>query len=86
MYQAWFDRDEYRCGKLMRLAHPAAITCEITKPLASPAHRVLLAGNSFADSIKAAFAATAQAKSVQVFFTVENEPLGRGRHEPAGSD
>ncbi len=82
VYQAWFDRDEYRCGKLMRLAHPAAITCEITKPLASPAHRVLLAGNSFADSIKAAFAATAQAKSVQVFFTVENEPLGRDGMSP----
>jgi peptidoglycan/LPS O-acetylase OafA/YrhL len=82
VYEAWFDRDVYRCGKLMRIAHPAAITCEITQPLASPAHRVLLTGNSFADSIKAAFAAAAQAKNVQVLFTVENAPLRTGGMSP----
>src|SRR5271166_4040937 len=72
-YQAWFDRKEYRCGKLMRVIHPRAVTCEITKPLAAPAHRVLLVGNSYADSIKTTFAAAAEARNVEVFFMVDND-------------
>ncbi len=85
IYQAWFDRKEYRCGKLMRIVHPRAITCEITRPIAAPAHRVLLVGNSFADSIKGTFAAAAEARNVQVFFVVENEPLMRiGLMSPEG--
>ena len=39
------------------------------------AHRVLLVGNSYADSIKATFAAAAEARNVEVYFVVENEPL-----------
>ncbi len=75
IYQAWFDRDVYRCGKINRIIHPRAISCEITTPIASPSHRVMLVGNSHADSIKATFAAAAQAQNVSVFFMVENDPL-----------
>lgn len=82
IYEAWFDRDVYRCGKLMRFAHPGAITCEITKPIVSPSRRVLLVGNSFADAIKPAFAAAAQARDVQVYFVVQNDPLMQNGMSP----
>jgi peptidoglycan/LPS O-acetylase OafA/YrhL len=51
IFQAWYDRDEYRCGKLPRILHPMAISCEITRPNIAPAHRVLLVGDSHADAI-----------------------------------
>jgi peptidoglycan/LPS O-acetylase OafA/YrhL len=78
IYQAWFDRDEYRCGKMNRIMHPRAISCEITQPLKAPSHIVLLVGNSHADSIKATFSAAAQARNVSVYFMVENNPLQGG--------
>jgi peptidoglycan/LPS O-acetylase OafA/YrhL len=78
VYKSWFDRSEYRCGKANRILHPSAITCEITPPLAQPEHRVLLVGNSHADSIKTTFASVAHAKNSSVFFVVENNPLMRG--------
>jgi peptidoglycan/LPS O-acetylase OafA/YrhL len=78
VYQAWLDRSEYRCGKTIRILHPTAISCEITPPLAQPEHRVLLVGNSHADSIKTTFASVAYEKKSSVFFIVENNPLMPG--------
>ena len=83
IYQAWSDRSEFRCGKLSRILHPTAISCEITPPLAAPSHRVLLVGNSFADSIKTTFAATAGQRNVSVYFLVDNRPLVKGGVTPA---
>lgn len=78
IYEAWFDRDEYRCGKIKRILHPRAISCELTAPMESPEHRILLVGNSFADSIKRTFASVAEAKGVSVHFMVGNRPLMKG--------
>lgn len=78
IYQAWYDRDDYRCGKLIRIIHPTTAVCAITQPISTPLHRVMLVGNSHADSIKAAFAEAAQAANVSVFFVVENRPLMPG--------
>lgn len=75
IYSAWFDRGEYRCGKLERVLHPSWLSCEITKGLNAPERRVLLVGNSHADSIKSAFVSEAQARNVAVYFMVENDPL-----------
>ncbi|HEY0941657.1 MAG TPA: acyltransferase family protein [Steroidobacter sp.] len=83
IYQAWFDRSEFRCGKLRRVLHPTAISCEITKPIAAPAHRVLLVGNSYADSIKTTFASTAERRNVSVHFLVNNRPLVAGGLAPS---
>jgi peptidoglycan/LPS O-acetylase OafA/YrhL len=82
IYRAWDDRDTYRCGKLVRLLQPTSITCEITGPIVMPNRRVLLVGNSHADSLKATFAAAAYAKKVSVFFMVENNPLMPGGISP----
>ena len=43
-----------------------------------PSHRILLVGNSHADSIKSTFAEAAQAANIAVFFIVENRPLVAG--------
>lgn len=78
IYEAWFDRDEYRCGKIKRILDPWAISCELTTPMESPAHRILLVGNSFADSIKRTFSSVAEAKGATVHFMVDNRPLMKG--------
>jgi len=75
IFQAWDDKSEYRCGKLMRIANPTAISCEITKGIENPSRRILLVGNSHADSIKSTFASVAQSLNTSVRFMVENEPL-----------
>ncbi|MGZ8941571.1 MAG: acyltransferase family protein [Methylobacter sp.] len=82
IYEAWTDRAEYRCGKINRLIDPTALSCEITGALEKPVHRILLVGNSHADSIKATFASVAQRKNVTVRFMVENEPLMKGGITP----
>ena len=82
IFQAWSDRTEYRCGKINRILHPLALTCEITAPLKNPAHRVLLVGDSHADSIKSTFASVAQSQNVAVRFMVENNPLSDGGTSP----
>ena len=78
IYQAWEDRSEYRCGKIRRLLNPGALSCEITDPLESPARRMLLVGDSHADSIKSTFATVAHGRNVSVWFMVENNPLSAG--------
>ena len=75
IYAAWEDRGPYRCGKIIRVLHPRAKSCEITPPIDAPKHRILLVGNSHADSIKDAFAEAAAAQRAAVYFTVSNAPL-----------
>jgi hypothetical protein len=72
----------YRCGKLNRILDPTAISCEITKDIAKPSRRILLVGNSHADSIKSTFASVAQALNVDVRFMVDNIPLMPGGVSP----
>jgi peptidoglycan/LPS O-acetylase OafA/YrhL len=82
IYEAWTDRDEYRCGKINRLLNPMAVSCEITKPISKPARRVLFVGNSHADSLKRSLADVAFDKRVAVYFMVENNPLMSGGSTP----
>lgn len=78
IYQAWFDRAGYRCGKINRILNPGSPTCELTESLTTPAKRILLLGNSHADSIKNTFAAEAQSRNVSVYFMVDNTPFAAG--------
>ncbi len=75
IYQALDDRSDYRCGKVFRILHPLARSCEISDHIARPTHRVMLVGDSHADAIKETFTAAAQARNVAVYFMVQNEPL-----------
>jgi peptidoglycan/LPS O-acetylase OafA/YrhL len=84
IYRALTDVAVYRCGKVSRLIYPTAISCEITDPLKNPTHRILLVGNSHADSIKTTFATIASSKNVSVRFMVENNPLMDGGINPSG--
>lgn len=74
IYQALEDRGPYRCGKLNRLLNPLADYCVLTN-VENPTGRVLLAGNSFADSIKSTFASAAEAQGVEVLFPVDPDTL-----------
>jgi peptidoglycan/LPS O-acetylase OafA/YrhL len=78
IYDGVTDRAHFRCGKLFRLLHPTEQSCELTPPMPSPAYRVMLVGNSHADSIKVAFAEVAAANNVSVVYGVDNAPLMGG--------
>lgn len=75
IFNAWNDRSTYRCGKLFRVVEPKSISCEITKNLENPDHRIMLVGNSHADAIKTTFSSVADELNVSVRFMVENIPL-----------
>ena len=53
IFDAWKDRSNYRCGKLSRILSPFDSFCQINSKKYES--RVLLLGNSHADSIKMAF-------------------------------
>ncbi|MCT9809667.1 acyltransferase [Acidovorax sp. Be4] len=84
IYAAWTDRAPYRCGKLNRILEPKSVSCEITAAVENPSTRILLVGNSHADSIKSTFAEAASSKNATVFFMVENGPLMQGGIDPQG--
>lgn len=72
IFAASQDRAPIRCGQLMRVLHPSAVSCEINRP-ATPVRKFLLAGDSHADAIKMSFAKTAAEQNISVFLTVHNE-------------
>lgn len=73
---AWTDRDAYRCGKVFRIFNPTAVLCPLDR--GPDDKRVLLLGNSHADSIKRAFAEAARAGGMAAYFAVPNDPLMPG--------
>lgn len=75
IFQSWADRDTYRCGKIMRITNPFALSCELTQKMEDPDQNILLVGNSHADSIKLEFTKVANFLNTRVFFLVGNEPL-----------
>ncbi|MDP9929196.1 acyltransferase family protein [Variovorax paradoxus] len=83
VYQAWSDRSPYRCGKLMRIVDPKAISCDLTRGVPALHRRVLLVGNSHADAIKTVFAGVAASGGVGVSFVADNSPLMAGGLSPA---
>lgn len=78
IFGAWYDRSEYRCGKVVRLLNPWAVSCDLTPSIHKPEQAVLLVGNSHADSIKAAFTEVAAGMKTKVYFIVQNMPLMKG--------
>jgi hypothetical protein len=77
IFAAWTDRSVYRCGKLFRILNPTKEICSLGG--ANGTRRLLLVGNSYADSIKTSFAKVAAARNVELYFVVENDPLIGGR-------
>ena len=67
------DRAPYRCGKLVRIIDPKAISCKINAENFDQS--VLLVGNSHADSIKMAFSEVASKHKLNTYFLVSNTPL-----------
>src|SRR5690606_36971457 len=70
-----FDRPVYRCGKVFRLLNPAGDYCELTKPNSQANSRLLLIGDSHADSIKESFVKMAERGAVSVFFPIHSPPV-----------
>lgn len=67
------DRSQYRCGKIFRILNPRSKTCALSSIKSNS--RILLLGNSHADSIKTTFTSIAQEYNYEVYFWVSNNPL-----------
>ncbi|MGI4719742.1 MAG: acyltransferase family protein [Janthinobacterium lividum] len=78
VYEAWFDRGEFRCGRFYSLLHRSDVSCELTPELRHPVRRVLLVGNSHADAIKGTFLSVARGRNTSVRFVVQNTVLMDG--------
>jgi peptidoglycan/LPS O-acetylase OafA/YrhL len=78
IFGAFSDRSTYRCGKLIRVLDPKAISCDLTTDIQTPNQKIMLVGNSHADSIKTSFVTQTEEKQAKLFFTVPNNPLMKG--------
>ena len=78
IFSAWEDRAVYRCGKLSRVLNPTSTECLIGSDLGGD--RVLLLGNSHADSIKTVFQDAMEDNEITTFFYVYNAPLASSSH------
>lgn len=67
------DRSTYRCGKMVRITDPTAISCKINPEDFDKS--VLLMGNSHADAIKTVFSSVAAKNQYNTYFFVNNEPM-----------
>jgi peptidoglycan/LPS O-acetylase OafA/YrhL len=85
IFAAWSDRAVYRCGKLFRILNPSKIVCETTPSanLGANSAKLLLVGDSYADSIKSSFAAVAAKRGYRSYFLVPNDPLSNPRFDAA---
>ena len=70
---AWLDQSDYRCGKFFKIAHPRAISCPIGE--GDLKNKLLLIGNSHADSIKTQLAKALNAKDTSLYFNVFNHAI-----------
>ena len=73
IYNAWKDRSVYRCGKINRLLNPTSKVCTLGDEFEGG--RVLLLGDSHADTIKTVFRNEMNDKSNTALFYVANNPL-----------
>lgn len=67
------DRDLYRCGKIVRITDPTAITCKINSEKFNDS--ILLLGNSHADSIKSIFSLAMTKNRYNTYFFINNDPM-----------
>ena len=82
IFSAFEDRSTYRCGKLVRIIDPKAISCELSRGSLDTNNTVLLVGNSHADSIKTTFAKIAGQNEISTHFIIQNNPLMPGGLTP----
>ena len=82
IFNAFNDRADYRCGKLIRILNPNNISCDISPFPSSYVDNVMLVGNSHADSIKTVFAEVASDYNMGTRFIVNNDPLMQGGLKP----
>lgn len=82
IFSAFQDRSVYRCGKLIRITDPTALSCNLTEGLVGTKNSILLVGNSHADSIKSTFAKVAGENRIDTYFIVQNNPLMSGGLSP----
>jgi len=80
IFDAFKDRDIYRCGKTFRLLHPSAQTCKLSENNIVGAKGILFVGNSHADSIKSSFLSVTDDAHINLYFMVSNSPLMKGNY------
>ena len=79
VFNAWEDRAEYRCGKIVRILDPTNSVCILGSEFSEG--KTLLLGNSHADSIKTIFQSAMSDVSSTTFFYVHNDPLMSEKHD-----
>jgi len=82
IFAAINDEDTFRCGRLLRMRDPLALSCELTDGNVDANGNILLVGNSHANMIKSMFAQVAQEMNYRVRFLVPNDPLMDGGSGP----
>lgn len=78
IFNASRDKSKFRCAPIGKIQYRSGISCEITTNVRNPSKRVLLVGDSHADSIKTTFAEIAEQKNVSVRFMASNDVLAKG--------
>ena len=78
IFNAWEDRAPYRCGKMIRVLEPSAISCDLTSELEASTQKIFLVGDSHADAIKSIFVSVANELNTEVHFLVANNPMSGG--------
>ncbi len=73
LFNALYDRGQIRCGKLVRITDPTALSCQLNSE--NFAQSVYFLGNSHADAAKEAFTAVASKHQFNTYFSVSNESL-----------
>jgi peptidoglycan/LPS O-acetylase OafA/YrhL len=72
---AWFDREEYRCGKLARVLDPFPASCVLNEQRGGSS--LLLVGNSHADALKASLRRVARRHGAGLRLMKSNCSLGQ---------
>lgn len=67
------DKGTYRCGKMIRIQDPSAISCKLNNENFEKS--VMLLGNSHADAIKSVFSSVMTDKKYNTYFIVSNTPM-----------
>jgi peptidoglycan/LPS O-acetylase OafA/YrhL len=82
IFDALEDRAFYRCGKINRILNPSSPVCDMAEDKDNTNKKVMLLGNSHADSIKTSFNKIAKENNINVKFIVQNDPLFKGGLQP----
>jgi peptidoglycan/LPS O-acetylase OafA/YrhL len=72
----FFDKSQYRCGKIKRIINPLAKLCSLNNfSEETNIEKIILIGDSHADSIKTSFTEIASKLNKKVYFVIRNDPL-----------